>query len=144
MKHSTAYNHCFRLKSRIDSIYSASRSYRSPHADILARLTKEVWEDESLKKCPSWVRASLSDYSLSKLHEIQRHFVLWAFICPDGKPRVWEQLDEETRLSYCTTGEDRKTGNHFWLKLTNSHSHFGTVKEQTFTQVWEITSDIFS
>jgi hypothetical protein len=65
-------------------------------------------------------------------------------MCPDGKPRVWEQLDEETRQSYCSTGEDRKTGNLFWLKLTNSNSHFGVVTEQTFTQVYKITSDIFA
>jgi hypothetical protein len=141
MKHSTAHNHLTRLKSATDSIHSAARSYRSPHADILARMTKEVWEDPALAKCPSWVRAGLSNHSMSKLHEIQRHFVMWAFMCPDGKPRVWEQLDEETRRSYCSA---EKTGNHFWLKLTNSHSHFGVVHEQTFTQVWEITSDIFS
>jgi hypothetical protein len=77
---------------------------------------------------------------MAKLHEIQRHFVLWAFMCPDGKPRVWDQLDEETRRSYCS----EKTGNHFWLKLTNSHSHFGVVNEQTYTQVWEITANVFS
>lgn len=141
MKHSTAYNHLTRLKASIDNVYSASRSYRSSHAHILERLTKEVWEDVALKKCPSWVRSSLGNYSVSKLHEIQRHFVVWAFMCPDGKPRVWDQLDEETRRSYCVSG---KTGNHFWLKLTNSHSHFGVVNEQTFTQVWEITSDIFA
>lgn len=144
MKTSTAYNHLTRLKSRIDSIYSAACSYRSPHSDILEKMKEEIWGDSALKKCPSWVRASLSNHSGAKLAEIQRHFVLWAFMCPDGKPRVWEQLDEPTRLSYCTTGEDRKTGNHFWLKLTNSHSHFGVVTEQTYTQVWEITSNVFS
>jgi len=101
----------------------------------------EVWEDASLAKCPAWVRASLINHSSAKLEEIHRHFVLWAFMCPDGKPRVWGQLDEETRQSYCST---EKTGNHFWLKLTNSHSHFGVVDEQTFTQVWEITPNAFS
>lgn len=141
MKHSTAYNHLTRLKSRIESIYSAARSYRSPHSVILEQMTKEVWEDPALTKAPAWVRASLSDYSMSKLHEIQRHFVLWAFMCPDGKPRVWDQLDEETRRSYCSAD---KTGSHFWLKLTNSHSYFGVVNEQTYTQVWEITANAFS
>ena len=144
MQTSTAYNHLTRLKSRMDSIYSACRSYRSTHSHLLERLKAEVWEDEALKKCPSWVRASLSNHSGSKLEEIHRHFTLWAFMCPDGKPRVWKQLDEETRLSYCTTSEDRKTGNMFWLKLVNSHSHYGVVQEQTYTQVWEITSDIFA
>lgn len=141
MKHSTAYNHFTRLKSRIESIYSAARSYRSPHSAILEQMTKEVWSDPALAKAPAWVRASLSDYSTSKLHEIQRHFVLWAFMCPDGKPRVWGQLDEETRRSYCSAD---KTGSHFWLKLTNSHNHFGVVTEQTYTQVWEITANAFS
>lgn len=140
MKTSTAYSHLTRLKARMDSIYSAACSYRSPHSDILERTKKEIWDDPALKKCPSWVRASLSNHSGAKLAEIHRHFVIWAFMCPDGKPRVWDQLDEETRQSYCS----EKTGNHFWLKLTNSRSHFGVVTEQTYTQVWEITSDIFS
>jgi hypothetical protein len=140
----TAYNHLTRLKSRMDSIYSAARSYCSTHADILQRLKAEVWEDAALKKCPAWVRSSLSNHSGAKLEEIHRHFVLWAFMCPDGKPRVWEQLDDSTRLSYCQSGEDKKTGNHFWLRLTNSHSQYGAVNEQTFTQVWEITSNPFS
>jgi len=140
MQTSTAYNHLTRLKSRIDSIYSAARSYRSPHSDILEKMKSEIWEDPALKKCPSWVRASLSNHSGAKLDEIHRHFVLWAFMCPDGKPRVWEQLDESTRQSYCS----EKTGNHYWLRLTNSHSHFGVVDEQTYTQVWEITSNAFS
>jgi len=106
----------------------------------LEKMKNEIWEDSALKKCPSWVRASLSNHSGAKLDEIHRHFVLWAFMCPDGKPRVWEQLDESTRQSYCS----EKTGNHYWLRLTNSHSHFGVVDEQTYTQVWEITSSAFS
>jgi len=144
MKTTTAYNHLTRLKSRMDSIYSACNTYRSSHDHILERLKSEIWEDKALAKCPSWVSASLSNHSLAKLDEIHRHFTIWAFMCPDGKPRVWEQLDEETRQSYCSTGEDRKTGNLFWLKLTNSNSHFGVVTEQTFTQVYKITSDIFA
>jgi hypothetical protein len=143
MNSKTAFNHLVRLKSRIDSIYSSGMSYRATHTHILDLLKKQVWEDEALKKCPSWVRASLSNHSGAKLEEIHRHFSIWAFMCHDGKPRVWEQLDEQTRLSYCTTGEDRGTGNYFWLKLTNSNSHWGVVKEQTFTQIWEITPDIF-
>ena len=141
MKTSTAYNHLKRLKSRMDSIYSAARSCRSTHAHILERVKAEVWEDPDLKKCPSWVRASLGNHSGAKLDEIFQHFTLWAFMCPDGKPRVWGQLDEETRLSYCVPD---KTGSRFWLKLTNSNSHFGVVTEQTFTQVWEVTPDIFA
>lgn len=140
MKTDTAYNHLTRLKSRMDSIYSSGMSYRATHTHILELLKKQVWEDAALEKCPSWVRASLSNHSGAKLGEIHRHFTIWAFMCPDGKPRVWEQLDEATRHSYC---QPDKTGNRFWLKLTNSNSHWGVVNEQTFTQVWEITSDIF-
>jgi len=144
MKTSTAYNHLKRLRSRMDSIYSAGNSYRASHEHILERLKAEVWQDAALGKCPSWVYASLSNHSGAKLDEIHRHFTIWAFMCPDGKPRIWGQLDEETRQSYCTTGEHSKTGNRFWLKLTNSNSHFGVVTEQTFTQVYKITSDIFA
>lgn len=141
MKTSTAYNHLTRLKARMDSIHSAARHYRPKHTKMLEQMKAEIWEDKALAKCPSWVRASLSNHSIALLHEIQRHYVIWAFMCPDGKPRIWEQLDEDTRQAYCAPD---KTGNHYWLKLVNSHSHFGVINEQTFTQVWEITNNPFS
>lgn len=140
MKTKTAYNHLVRLKNRMDSIHSSARSYCSPHADILARMTAEVWEDPALAKCPAWVRTVLGEHSSMLLHEIHRHYVLWAFMCPDGKPRVWEQLDEQTRASYCSAD---KSGAHYWLRSKVTGGRWFDVQEQTATAVYEITDKPF-
>ena len=142
MKTTTAYNHLVRLKGYMASVYSAARSYGSPHQEILERLKESVWNDPALKKCPAWVNSSLSNYSLAKLDEIHQHYVVWAFIDSDGKIVPWEALDEQARESYCTAD---KTGAFYWVqpKLTGGKST-GVFENQTITRVWNVTNRIFA
>lgn len=141
MKFDTAYNHHKRLASRMDSIYRTGIASQSLHADILANLKREVYEDPAYKKAPRWVRDQLSARSEMALKEIFRYWLVWMFETPSGL-KTWEAMTEEERQTYL----GGKTGNHYWLKLSNpvSYQHFELLPDQKARATYTITNKPFS
>lgn len=146
MKTSTAYNHFTRLKSRMESVYSAAECYHPTHAHILERLTAEVFNDPALPKCPSWVRQGLTDYSSARLERIHRGLVVWLHKGADGRFKSYEALNDQERDAV-NKDSDRKLSAHVWLKETTGR---GTIADKndyregaTITRSFEITGKPF-
>ncbi len=144
MNTSTAYNHLTRLKSKLESLFSAAQCYMPTHDHLLGQVA-EVWQDEALKKCPSWVIQALGDYAQSRWDRIQREYVFWLHPAEDGTFKSWDLLTDKEREEYIRLN---KKGSFIWLKETTGR---GTIGDQnkyqqgaTITRTFEITGKIYS
>lgn len=139
MKSSTACNHAQRFRMRISDIFSTACVCRQSHAQILESLKRDVYDTPEIKRCPSWVMRDCRKQAETLFESLYHSNLIWAFETPDG-PRIWEQLTDEQRQSYCVAG---KSGDHYWLKPEHSHGKTSTVKGREVTRKYTITDDKF-
>lgn len=118
MRITTALNHFERFASIIRDTYSAARSYQKPHAWILERLAKEVYQDPAWKKCPAWVRDKAKQVNCECLRNVQRNQIIWLHTTPKNKtPRPFNQILESKEWEETPDKEktDLAKGHHYWL-----------------------------
>ena len=139
MKTSTAHNHYTRLASRMDSIYSAARSYGSKHATILDELKKYVYDDDGYNKSPRWVRSRLTERSQMRLNEIHMYHVVFMFETLLGAIVPWNELTEEDSAPYLK----EKMGKHYWLLPVYEGGRTTKIKNQMAIRNYKITNKEF-
>jgi hypothetical protein len=100
-----------KYRSIILDIYSAAKCFKSPHADILARLSERVYDQPDYKKLPHWAIASLLETLRCKLDEVHRHELVWTHEV-DGVRFIAGQLPEG--VTYFDINAQSDKSYHAW------------------------------
>lgn len=142
MRFSTAYNHMTRLKSRLESTFSAAECYKPTHDHLLDQVN-EIYKLVP-PNCPGWVRQSLADYAESRWDRIQREFVIWLHPTVNGF-KTWDLLTEAERAE-CAKPDYK--GNFVWLNETTGRGTIGDrnnyIQGAIIARTFEITGKIYS
>jgi len=144
MKHSTAYNHLTRLKSKLESIHGTALIDMPTHYELLKR-ERVVVDDKALAKCPAWVRQSIGDSLFTFLARIQRERLVWLFSTSRGAMSYELLTDSERKQA--NSGDIK--GRHYWLR--NTTPSVGTIANpghyrqgDTISRTYEVTDRLFN